>query len=78
MAKLVAIERTTEGLRETLFREMELLHSGKIDPARTRATANLARQIIESIRVQVQFGKVLTDMEKVKLGQKQVSDLPKV
>ena len=68
MGKLQPIERTTEGLRETLFKELELLHAGKIDPARTRATANLARQIIESIRVQVQFGKVLADIEKVKLG----------
>lgn len=78
MGKLIAVERTTEGLREMLFNELELLHSGKIDAARTRATANLARQIIESIRVQVQFGKVLADMEKVKLGQDEVRDLPKV
>lgn len=56
--------RTTEGLRELLFDELDLLREGKSDPSRARVTANLARQIIESIRVQVQFQKVLIDQAK--------------
>lgn len=59
---------TTEDLRDILFEEIELLRSGKITAQRSRATANLARQIIESIRVQVQFGKMLTEMKGQKLG----------
>lgn len=54
-------ERTTEGLRDLLFDEMDLLRQGQIDDRRARATANLARQIIESVRVQVQFQRVVNE-----------------
>lgn len=54
-------ERTTEGLRDMLFDEVDLLRAGKIDSARARATANIARQIIESVRVQVQFQRVVNE-----------------
>lgn len=65
--EVTTVEMTADGLRLILFEELELLRSGKIDATRSRATANLARQIIESIRVQVQFGKVLTDMKTLDL-----------
>lgn len=65
MNKQVATyQKTTEGLREMLFDELTLLRAGKIDQARARATANLARQIVESIRVQVQFQRVLNENKK--------------
>jgi len=56
--------KTTEGLRDMLFDEIDLLRSGKIDSARARVTANLAKQIIESIRVQVQFQRVMVEQTK--------------
>ena len=56
--------KTTEGLRDLLFDEIESLRNGKVDPARARVTANLAKQIIESIRVQVQFQRVLSENKK--------------
>ena len=56
--------KTTEGLRDILFDEMALLRHGKIDVKRARATANLAKQIIESIRVQVQFQRVIKQTKK--------------
>lgn len=58
-------EKTTEGLRDMLFDEIELLRTGKIDSARARTTANLAKQIIESIRVQVQFQRVIVEQNKI-------------
>lgn len=61
---VVKYQKTTEGLREMLFDELILLRSGKIDQSRARATANIARQIIESIRVQVQFQRVLNENKK--------------
>lgn len=54
-------DRTTEGLRDFLFDEMDLLRKGQIDDRRARASANLARQIIESVRVQVQFQRVVNE-----------------
>jgi hypothetical protein len=60
----VQYAKTTEGLRDLLFDEIQLLRAGKIDNTRARATANLARQIIESVRVQVQFKRVLNDSKK--------------
>jgi len=67
--------KTAEDLRDILFEEIDLLRSGKISAQRSRATANLARQVIESIRVQVQFGKLLTEMKGRGLGN-EVPNLP--
>jgi hypothetical protein len=58
--------KTTEGLRDLLFDEIEALRQGKIDASRARTTANLAKQIIESIRVQVQFQRVMVEQAKGK------------
>jgi len=61
MREVKVYEKTTEGLRDMLFDELENLRNGVIDVHQARATANLARQIIESVRVQVQFQRVLNE-----------------
>ena len=61
MEKIKTYEKTTEGLRDMLFDELEKLRNGTIDVQRARATANIARQIIESVRVQVQFQRVVNE-----------------
>ena len=54
-------ERTTEGLREMLFDQIEALNKGEIDHSQARAAANLARQIVESVRIQIQYQRVLNE-----------------
>lgn len=53
------IPTTIEGLREALFDEINLLRSGKGNLQRARAVAQLSAQAIDSIRVQIQYGRML-------------------
>lgn len=52
MAKL---KRTTKGLRDALFEEIEQLRSDNGDPQRAMAVANLAKQIINIAKVELDF-----------------------
>lgn len=56
---LAPVPRTAEGLRDALFDEINLLRAGKGNLARARALSQLARQVIDSLRVQVQFQREL-------------------
>ena len=73
---LTEIPKTTEGLRDALFDEINLVRNGKSNPQRARAIAQMADKIIDSIRVQIQYGRLLEDAKKNKgdqlLGTKKV------
>lgn len=45
--------RTSRGLRDTLFDELDLLRSGKSEPMRASAVAKLAVQIINTAMIEV-------------------------
>jgi hypothetical protein len=65
--------RTTQGLRDILFDEIEELRSGDGDPSKSLAVANLAKQIINTAKVELDFVRVIQAQEAtgtpVKLGQ---------
>lgn len=61
---LEEVPKTTEGLRDALFDEINLIREGKSNPQRARALAQLADRIIDSIRVQIQFGRLLSENNK--------------
>lgn len=65
--------RTTQGLRDILFEEIEELRSGDGDPQKSLAVANLAKQIINTAKVELDFVRVIQSQEAngtpVKLGQ---------
>ena len=63
---LKPIPKTAEGLRDALFEEINLLRAGKTTPQKARVVANLASQIIDSMRVQIQHGRMLIDAHKHK------------
>lgn len=50
-----SVTRTSSGLRDVLFLEIEALRSGECEPNRAMATAKLAQQIINSVRVEIEF-----------------------
>ena len=50
-----AIQRTSSGLRDVLFAEMEALRAGKADPLRAVALAKLANVIVNSVRMEIDF-----------------------
>lgn len=47
------ITRNSAGLREALFREWEGVLDGSVPLARAQTSANLARQIINSVRLEI-------------------------
>jgi hypothetical protein len=64
MSKLQVIPKTTEGLRDALFDEINALRQGKSNPQHARVLCQLANKVIDSIRVQIQYGRLLNDKEK--------------
>lgn len=49
------IGRTTQGLRDVLFEEIEELRNGDGDPSKAMAVANLAKQIINVAKVELDY-----------------------
>lgn len=74
---LTSTERTSNGLREMLFDEIDKLRNGVIDSSRAHATAKLAQQILSSVSLELaakrMFEKVPTIGGKLP-GLKLVSD----
>lgn len=48
-----ATVRTSKGLRDVLFEEIDALRSGKSTPARAHAVAKLASSIVETVEVEM-------------------------
>lgn len=55
--------RTTQGLRDVLFDEIDELRSGNGDPTKSLAVANLAKQIINTAKVELDFHRVMQSAE---------------
>ena len=58
------VVKSTEGLRDALFDEINMLRSGVGNPQRAKAVAQMAARIIDSLRVQIQYGKLLQEQQK--------------
>ena len=56
------MKRTSEGLRDILFAEIEQLQGPNGDPRRALAVANVARQIVNTVRVELDYAKQLIDL----------------
>lgn len=52
--------RTTHGLRDILFDEIERMQSADADPTRATAVANLAKQIISTAKVELEFHRTIS------------------
>lgn len=62
VAKKAAHPRTTHGLRDILFDEIELMRSDKADPTRAMAVANLSKQIISTAKVELEFHRTMAQL----------------
>jgi hypothetical protein len=49
------VTRTSQGLRDILFDEIEELRSGDGDPQKSMAVANLAKQIVNTAKIELDF-----------------------
>lgn len=50
----VTVTRTSAGLRDALFEELEALRNGTSDPKRAHAVAKLASAVIDTVRLEMQ------------------------
>lgn len=56
--------RSSAGLRASLFEELEAIKSGDSNPARARAVAMLANSILQSVVTEIEYHKYVADVSK--------------
>jgi hypothetical protein len=54
MANVDLVERTSAGLRNALFDELDNLKSGSSDPKRANAVARISSEIVRTVLMEVQ------------------------
>ena len=62
MSKPKATQRTTHGLRDILFDEIDAMRGPDADPRRAVAVANLAKQIIGTAKVELEFHRTMSEL----------------
>lgn len=61
--KAKTMMRTTQGLRDVLFDEIAELRGKDGNPQRSMAVANLAKQIINTAKVEMEFHQIIAQSE---------------
>ncbi|MET0439165.1 MAG: hypothetical protein ABW043_16900 [Devosia sp.] len=61
-AKVKSHPRTTHGLRDILFDEIDRMRSDQADPQRAMAVANLSKQIISTAKVELEFHRTMANL----------------
>lgn len=56
--RIQRIERSTRGLRDMLFDELDALRNGKTTPQRASAVAKLSSEICNSVRIELYYQRV--------------------
>lgn len=54
------VARTSAGLRDALFDELDALREGRSNAAKANATAKLCATVIETVRMEIEARKYLT------------------
>ena len=63
-----AIDRTSKGLSQVLFEELELLRDGKSTPQQARAKASLASTICNITRLEMDFARFVANTRTKSIG----------
>lgn len=63
--EVTPILRSTSGLRETIFQEMEALRSGESNWQRARSMAMLANTVLDSVKTEVEYHKYVAAAPKI-------------
>jgi hypothetical protein len=71
----VAVSRTSLGIREMLFEELDALRNGKSSPQRANALAKISSQILSTVKTELEYASFLRSsggsidhVESLKLG----------
>lgn len=62
------MDRTSAGLRNALFDEIDMIRAGQSNPARARALATLANTCLKSVLVEIEYHKYVNDITNKKAG----------
>lgn len=57
-------KRTSAGLRDSLFEELDMLRRGESNPAKANAVSKLADTIISTVEMELQAQRILTQFGK--------------
>ena len=60
MSALKAVDRTSRGLAQAMFEELELLRSGESTPQQARAKSSIANTICTISRLEMDFARFVT------------------
>lgn len=60
--KAKAHPRTTHGLRDILFDEIERMQGKDADPTRAMAVSNLSKQILSTAKVELDFHRTMANL----------------
>lgn len=58
------MERTSKGLRDVLFDEIDALRDGSSNAARARSVAMLANSVLQSVVTEIEYHKYVSDVSK--------------
>lgn len=61
--EVASVSRTSAGLRDAIFDELDAIRSGDSNPTRANAVAKLAGSIVETVRMEVEVQKHLRHMQ---------------
>jgi hypothetical protein len=61
--KLGCVDRTSTGLRNAIFDEMDAIRSGQSNATRANAVAKLASGIVETVRLEIEVQKHLEKVD---------------
>lgn len=70
-----ATKRTTSGLREVLFDQIDGLISGKITPQQAKAVSGLASQVVSVTRLEMEAARFISDGRMADSGTKKLVDV---
>jgi hypothetical protein len=55
--EMTSVERTSGGLRDAIFDELDAIRNGNSNPTRANAVAKLAGSIVETVRMEIEVQK---------------------
>jgi len=75
MKEEIKIERSTEGVRDFMFEEMERLANGEIEIDRLKAMSKAGDTILKSAVIDIQVRKLLRDEQMGRRGPREIADM---
>ncbi|MDX8400808.1 MAG: hypothetical protein R8K20_11265 [Gallionellaceae bacterium] len=70
--------RTSEGLRDMLFDEIDMLRNGHSTTQRASAVAKMAVQVINSVRIEIDYQLHLTQLQSTAKNTDVIAAVPKL